>query len=464
MTRFLPVSVVLTLTLSLTSVAVAGFYFVAPGGQDGWPGTEGQPWATIQHAAETLDQGDTVYIKAGTYSERVTPVNSGAAGDVITYSAYPGDVVTIDGNGVTLPSSEAGLFEISGLSYITVTGLRVINAGPGDNHAGILVNFSDHVVISNCYTYNTTSSGIAAWNSSNIIIENSEIELACNDGEQECITVAVTDTFEVRHNHVHNSGPGSIGGEGIDVKDGSRNGKVYGNHVHHINRLGIYVDSWDKHTYNIEVYGNVVHHCAGDGFALAAENSGLLEDVIVSNNIAYANDYVGLTIGGWGEPGATHPMSDITVINNTSHDNGKAGWGGGILIDNSAVTGLVIRNNICSQNSDFQIANEASAPNLIVDHNLIDGTQDYEGAINGDDSQTGDPLFADAAAADYHIQLGSPAIDNGSAVGAPADDYDGSPRPQGAGHDIGAFEHGTIIFMDGFESANTNTWSLTVSS
>ena len=435
---------------------------MAPGGSDGWPGSASQPWATIQHAAETLGPGDKVLIKGGTYPERVIPSNSGTPGNVITYVAYQGDVVTIDGSGVALPSWGGGLFEISGLSYIKVAGLRVIDVGPGDNDVGILVDSSDHVEISNCSTYNTSSSGIAAWNSSDIVIAGNEVELACNDGEQECITVANTDTFEIRYNHVHHGGPGSIGGEGIDAKDGSRNGKVFGNLVHHINRLGIYVDSWDKHTFAIEVSGNVVHHCAGDGFALAAENGGLLEDVVVFNNIAYANDHVGLTIGGWGEPGATHPMTDLIVVNNAFHDNGQAGWGGGILIDNASAIGLVIRNNICSRNSDFQIANEASAPNPTVDHNLIDGTQNYQGAINGDDHQTGNPLFADAAGADYHILAGSPAIDSGSSVDAPIDDFDGVTRPQGSGHDIGAYEYGSLIFADDFESAGTGAWTTAV--
>jgi len=121
----------------------------------------------------------------------------------------------------------------------------------------------------------------------------------------------------------------------------------------------------------------------------------------------------------------------------------------------------VIRNNICSENSDFQIANEALAPNPTVDHNLIDGTQSYPGAINGNDHQTGDPLFADIADADYHILLGSPAIDTGSSTGAPVDDYDGSPRPQGSGFDIGAFEYGALLFTDGFESGDNGAWSST---
>jgi len=73
---------------------------------------------------------------------------------------------------------------------------------------------------------------------------------------------------------------------------------------------------------------------------------------------------------------------------------------------------------------------------LTIDHNLINGpTQIY-----GDDAVIADPKFVNPSGADFHLREGSPAIDNGSAVDTPSDDFDGNPRPQGAGYDIGAFE------------------------
>ncbi len=72
-------------------------YYVAPYGSDAAPGTVDAPFATIQHFADIAYPGDTCYIRAGIYRETVTPARSGDAGAAITYRAYPGETVTING-------------------------------------------------------------------------------------------------------------------------------------------------------------------------------------------------------------------------------------------------------------------------------------------------------------------------------------------------------------------------------
>jgi len=435
------------LVLVVLSISVQGTtYYVAPNGSDTNSGTESQPWKTIQNAANKMTAGDVTYIRAGTYHERVIPQNSGSAGNYITYAAFSGELVTIDGAGIFLPTDWGGLFDVTQKSYIKISGLKIMNAGPYDNNVGILIDNSSHITIEKNYIYNTVSSGIGVWESDNIFIDGNEVELACNDGEQECITVAETNIFEIKNNHVFNGGPGSMGGEGIDAKDGSANGKIYNNYVHDIpDRLGIYVEAWDKHTYNIEVFKNKVHDCSGDGITLASEQGGLLENISVYNNIIYNNRNVGITVTPNGDV-PNPPMKNIIIINNTIYNNGwdlgGDSWGGGIGVDNPNTTNLIIRNNIVSQNFNFQIAIEASVQNLKIDFNLINGFRgELSEEVYGNDYVEADPKFVNISGKDLHLQSSSPAIDNGSFAEAPNDDFDGNPRPQGSGYDIGAFEY-----------------------
>jgi hypothetical protein len=186
------------------------------------------------------------------------------------------------------------------------------------------------------------------------------------------------------------------------------------------------------------VYRNIVHDIVNNGWiAASSEQGGLLENIRIYNNIAYDTDLSGMEIGIAGDS-ATHPERNVTIINNTFYNNGSV-WGGGIFVENPDVSGLVIRNNICSQNELFQIQLEVPVQNLTIDHNLIDGnTGDFEN--DGSNVVTGNPLFVNPSGGDFRLNSSSPAIDSGSSDDAPFDDYDGMSRPQGAGYDIGAFE------------------------
>jgi parallel beta-helix repeat protein len=179
-------------------------YYVAPTGNDSNPGTQDYPWRTIQKAADTLVAGETVYIRTGIYEEEVSPQNSGSADAYIVYATYPGDIVTIDGVSVALPEWN-GLFNLVGQDYIRVSGLRVINAGPGPHNPGILVEDASHIIIEYNFVYNSSDSGIMVWNSDNVSVAHNEVEGACYDGYNESISIGRTDAFEVRYNQVHHS-------------------------------------------------------------------------------------------------------------------------------------------------------------------------------------------------------------------------------------------------------------------
>ncbi|HHG83811.1 MAG TPA: T9SS type A sorting domain-containing protein [Bacteroidetes bacterium] len=432
------------LFLIFSSNLHANTFYVATNGLDTSPGTAAQPWKTIQKAANLLLAGDTVLIKAGTYKERVTVQHSGNSNQYIVFSNYQNEVVTIDGDGLTWGNWN-GLFDVSDQNYIVITGLGIKNSAFG----GIWAEKSQHIIIRDNYTYNTKSSGIGVWDSKFITVENNEVELACNDGGQECITISNSSNCEIMRNHVHDNGPGTNGGEGIDVKEGTHDVKVFENLVHDLNaRVGIYADAWDKHTYNIEIYRNKVHHCTNSGFAIASERGGLIENVTFSNNISFYNKWDGIELGGWknGTYAGSTPVKHIKFINNTCYKNGAIGngWGYGIVVDNVDAEDIVIRNNILSGNS-AQIGLEKIKMGGQVDHNLIYGDNTAQDAVFGSDSILGDPKFLDLIAFNFRLQGNSPAIDVGDTLDAPAFDFANSIRPYGNGIDLGAYEYNSTL-------------------
>jgi hypothetical protein len=81
-------------------VARAGTtYYVSTAGNDAAVGSSSSPWRTIGRSLTRLSPGDTLFVRAGTYSERITApkLRAGTSALRIKVAAYPGERPVIQG-------------------------------------------------------------------------------------------------------------------------------------------------------------------------------------------------------------------------------------------------------------------------------------------------------------------------------------------------------------------------------
>jgi len=163
---------------------------------------------------------------------------------------------------------------------------------------------------------------------------------------------------------------------------------------------------------------------AGKGGALGIAGSGAPD---LTNCLFHGNQAVqggALHISGTGAP---------TAMNCTLTDNHADTTGGGICNDGTGVpsfTNCILWNNTAAEFPEIH----ASLTAPLVAYCCV--TSGYDGTGNIGD----DPLFVDAIAGDLRLQSTSPCINTGTGDGAPATDFLGISRPQGAGYDMGAYE------------------------
>ncbi len=96
-------------------------YYVATDGSDGAAGTIGAPFATVNHALSVATAGDTIYLRAGTYDQRIY-INgkTGTEFANINIANYTGETVIVRGDG---SSDQCVLFNNS--TWCIVTGLTI---------------------------------------------------------------------------------------------------------------------------------------------------------------------------------------------------------------------------------------------------------------------------------------------------------------------------------------------------
>ncbi len=173
----------------------------------------------------------------------------------------------------------------------------------------------------------------------------------------------------------------------------------------------------------------------GGGLYIADTTSAveITNSIIADNRAEYFSYSEG---GGFSLDNASLILMNCTVADNISQRNGSA-----IRTLNSSI--ITITNTIFDGNSANTTGNEiqGSSSTLNMDYSIYSTTLDNVGTNNiGANMLSTSPSFVDAADGDYHLSSGSSGIDTGTASGAPADDIDGTSRPQNGLYDMGAYE------------------------
>ena len=359
-----------------------------------------QDYPTIQAAIDAAASGDTVLVAAGTYAEHM----DFHAKQITVESASGADATIIDGGGtgvVVTINANAGETPV-------LRGFTVRNGGAGFPDGGI-----------------DTSGGPA-------LIENNTITANrfCDDG---AISAAFSDAT-IRNNLISGNSQacsGGVGGAGVSIRGAGTvqvlKNIITGNtHTSAAGGVGLFAAGTPT------ISGNVIKDNVGwQGGGISMFN---VSDATITNNIIVGNQAAQGAGIYWLVPsGARGPL----VVNNTIAAN-QANSGIAVFADGFDAQASLVNNILVGDGSgsvlDCGGFNDPNPPIIRFNDVRNGGTGPAYGGICSDQTGvngniSGDPLFVDATAGNFHIRIGSPAVDAGSNTGAPATDIDGDPRP-----------------------------------
>lgn len=402
----------LVVTTTSTPPPPGPSFYVSTTGNDSNPGTIARPWKTISRAAAAVTAGATVYVRGGSYHERVVLTRSGsAARGFIQFQSYPGETAIIDGTGVPVPpvvATPTGLIQITNLSYIVIEGFEVRNfvSNSSDRFpVGIAITGTGSNVRILRNRIHGISNGVngahglavyataAPASINNLVIDGNEL-YALTLGQSESMALnGNVQYWRVTNNSVHdnnNIGIDAVGFEATSPQpayDQARDGYIAGNLVYDISdnanpayplndnsANGIYVDGGAR----IVIERNVLHH-NNIGVELASEHKGRVSSyVMLRNNLIYLSTGPGISIGGYSTPcakcdaatgtclacagsqctigmpcGCCGSADHCSIVNNTLFHNDTFGSASGELQvqyfpANGTVSNNIFENNILS--------------------------------------------------------------------------------------------------------------------
>ncbi|UED87729.1 right-handed parallel beta-helix repeat-containing protein [Streptomyces profundus] len=223
----------------------------------------------LRNALTAAGPGDTIQLASGVYQGVFRTSVSGAAGAPITLTGPTDAVLRSNGGGYGL--------HLDGASHWNLTGFTV-TAG----QKGIVTDAADEVHIDRVTVHGLDMEAVHFRNSSsNGSLTNSTIHDTGNDGRGmgEGVYVGSAGGTSDRSDNIliqgNTIGPG-VGGENIDIKEGTTGARIIGNTFDGSGLTGAnYDDSWvDIKGNDVLVEGNVGVNTTNDGFQIHTVQNG----------------------------------------------------------------------------------------------------------------------------------------------------------------------------------------------
>lgn len=420
---------------------VAGSYFVdGDNGNDANNGIRVEdggtgPWATIRKATDTLDAGDTCYVRASatpysftgttqgsSYVKGHVFANSGTPGNWIRVIGYPGERPVIDQGGV----DSANGFHINGKSYIQILNFEIRNVyGSGVDLSNGSTVWNDNIVVKFCHIHdingpaganvacikanlasnctfadnklhtvrlegvlNDNANPFIMYDSYNYLVEYNDMYDAKNGVFQKTPPELAQDVGVWRFNNVHDVDVAFYFNNNTaePITDGFNNLYIVQNVIY--NAAAIFKDTSGvakAASQTLWLFNNTV-----DGADVSING---FQDARLVNNIFYGSGCRVST--NFDADAASNPEKHVPSISDVGHN---------LWADN---VGVVVDLDIygSTTKSYRTLAAWQAAP--------ADSPDTLSAASPGVGSIVGDPLFTDAANNDYTLQGSSPALNAG---------------------------------------------------
>ena len=463
-------------------------YYVSTIGSDSNSGSFEHPFKTIQKAVDVSSNGDTIFVRAGTYlpiGGQITIYNKNSANSWLTITNYQNDEVIVDGSNCPTSGGNTywdGTIEIYNSKYIRISNIDVYHSRRG----GITIydggTDCSYIMVDNCSITSCSVWGIkAAGGGNHITVENNYMYNNGNDWSgyqcgQEIISFEGVTDFSINNNTLINNCLVNI-----DCKNGCKRGDIAYNIINttggyakeadtglgYWGGQGIYIDAaGSSTTQKISIYNNLIY---GDnsGISIGNEGSGCFEYIYIYNNIldvtggsSYWNGRNPLVFHNNG--GSSQVHNHVYVYSNTI-----------VTKSDNAYSLLYIGDFTSSTADEWYIANNIfytgytgtiyfiNLPSIYSTDGVVTLSNNLfyrpSGAIyiswHGTSYSSGshpekfgsgpiftDPQFVNKNNNDFHLTESSPCIDASNSIFVPNIDFDGVSRLQGSSCDIGAFE------------------------